>query len=278
MLDAPAAGEALDREVVGHVAQDAGDENTLEQPEDRRRVEAIAAEDPVEVELPVIAHLGNRRLVALRGRRVIKSGIVRLGQRRLDQHIDLGDLEADVFIADIKIDQGLKLAGEFVIVPLTQFADPVVEYPEGAEFRVIEMCDTNTGEDLQTEFFGHQIARIARDNAIMRVNDERDNEADFAEALFEQAKLLLGIPPCLPVGRQEVAQRDKVDLFRHPRHREAIISQARALIGTVVPIVLLNLPRVSVFFSLAHSDTITLAVVSGLKNSAKDSKSAQAPN
>ena len=260
MLDAPAAGEALDREVVGHVAQDTGDENTLEQPENCRRVEAIAAEDPVEAELPEIAQLGNRRLVALRRRRVIKSSIVRLGQRRLDQHIDLGDLEADVFITDIEVDQGLKLAGEFVIVPFAEFADPVVEYPEGTQFSLIEMRYTNTGQDLQTEFFGHQIARIARDNAVIGINDERDNEADFAEALFEQAKLLLCIPSCLPVGRQEVAQRDKVNLLRHPRHGEAIIAQPRAFIGTVVPIVLLNLPRVSVFFSLIHNNTATLAV------------------
>tara|TARA_R110000824_G_scaffold390760_12_gene587814 strand:+ start:16214 stop:18247 length:2034 start_codon:yes stop_codon:yes gene_type:complete len=253
-------GLKVDTEEETRFRELAREDHTLEQPENCRRVEAIAAEDPVEAELPEIAQLGNRRLVALRRRRVIKSSIVRLGQRRLDQHIDLGDLEADVFIADIEVDQGLKLAGEFVIVPLAQLADPVVKDPEGAEFSLIEMRHTNTGQDLQTEFFGHQIARIARDNAVIGINDERDNEADIAEALLEQAKLLLRIPPCLPVGRQEVAQRDKVDLFRHPRHREAIIAQPRAFIGTVVPIVLLNITEISVFFSLIHNNTATLAV------------------
>jgi hypothetical protein len=131
MADPPLARDMpCYRHVVGRVGEDRLRHRAVHQPPIGRPVERIAAEDPVPIQAPQIAGLGDRRFLR-EARQFV--GLIRFGlpQRRpdpLNPQIDLGHRETGRFEAKVEVDRRevSKPFAEQPIIPTGKLSQSIV--------------------------------------------------------------------------------------------------------------------------------------------------------
>jgi hypothetical protein len=208
------AGVAGDRHVVRRVGED-----RLRQPaarEQRRvtgRLEGVAAEQAVGVELPEVAGPRHRRARSAGGLRdlVLVPGTARRRVTVDQEEVDLSGLEAGELDLEAELDQLGEGAPEGVAVPAGLLGQAVLGDGEGAALRRAQAGQPQGRHPRQAEPERHLLARVAGEDDVRPVDQDGDGEAELDDGPGQLLDLLVAVPAGVARVGPQLARRPPLD-------------------------------------------------------------------